>query len=34
MCDEQFGTCQAIYKSVAACAPKRAMCYTQNGVKW
>ena len=33
MCDAQFGTCNAIYKSVATCAPRRAMCYTQNGVK-
>ena len=32
-CDALFGTCQAIYKSVATCAPRRAMCYTQNGVK-
>ena len=33
MCDAQYGTCHAIYKSVATCAPRRAMCYTQNGVK-
>ncbi|TFI56923.1 hypothetical protein E2493_17820 [Sphingomonas parva] len=33
MCDAQFGTCNAIHKSVATCAPRRAMCYTQNGVK-
>lgn len=32
-CDELYGTCHAIYKSVATCAPRRAMCYTQNGVK-
>ena len=33
MCDDRFGVCYAINKSIPMCAVQRSMCYTQNGVK-